>query len=79
MPPLTHSRPKGYPFGCCLDPAQHSHAGRRRRGPGLILAEVAARAQLSRSPLSLNKVVFEEHDGKVIYYSGYNDYFKKGM
>ena len=22
MPPLSHSRPKGYPFGCCLDPPQ---------------------------------------------------------
>jgi hypothetical protein len=29
--------------------------------------------------VSLKKIIFEQYDGKVIYYSDYNDYFKQNM
>ena len=42
-------------------------------------AREALSQYIARPPLSLKKVVFEEHDGKVIYYSAYNDYFKRNL
>jgi len=34
---------------------------------------------IAKPPVSLKKVLFEQHDGKVIYYSDYNNYFKRNM
>ena len=34
---------------------------------------------IAKHPVSLKKVIFEQYDGKVIYYSEYNDYFKRNM
>ena len=42
-------------------------------------AREALSQYISRPPLSLSKIVFEETTGIVIYYSGYNDYFKKNQ
>ena len=40
-------------------------------------AREALSQYITKPPLSLKKVIFEQHDGKVIYYSNYNDYFKR--
>ena len=40
-------------------------------------AREALSQYITKPPLSLKKVIFEQHDGKVIYYSDYNDYFKR--
>lgn len=34
---------------------------------------------IAKPPASLKKVIFEQYDGKVIYYSDYNNYFKRNM
>jgi len=42
-------------------------------------AREAISQYIAKPPISLKKVIFEQHDEKVIYYSDYNDYFKRNM
>jgi len=42
-------------------------------------AREALSQYIAKPPVSLKKVLFEQHDGKVIYYSDYNNYFKRNM
>jgi len=42
-------------------------------------AREAISQYIAKPPISLKKVIFEQHDGKIIYYSDYNDYFKRNM
>ena len=42
-------------------------------------AREALSQYIAKPPVSLKKVLFEQYDGRVIYYSDYNDYFKRNM
>jgi hypothetical protein len=42
-------------------------------------AREALSQYIAKPPVSLKKVIFEHYDGRVIYYSDYNDYFKRNM
>lgn len=42
-------------------------------------AREALSQYIAKPPVSLKKVLFEQHDGRVIYYSDYNNYFKRNM